>query len=179
MKFQNAYVDDPRKRGEHFNPILVIEIDENLRETSTRYDLPLKNWRITSYGPFIGVDQFDSIEGWAEGEIGDFNTAGLHREALVDVLVYSPDEEMNLAIGLDRARRTLRKYDSGWQFVLDDLAGQHGQLIWRLQQQPLTCITCERPASAEAYYAGTYMPYCSEHMYLHNRRVRNLRTANS
>jgi hypothetical protein len=131
-------------------------------------------WRIIPHGPFVAVDSYDGNE-WGEGDLGAFNTTGLYRSRLVDVLIYSPVEEIDLAMSLDRARRLLRKHCEGWGYVLDDVAGQHGKLIWRLVNRRAVCVTCGQPSFGEVYYKGTYLTYCGPHMAEHNRKVRHLR----
>jgi hypothetical protein len=187
VKIVNATVLDPRKEGEYRNPQLQLVVDEEIIET--REPIVLKtfvqdgtdfDYVITPHGPFFAVDHvLHAVPGdvITAADIGQFNSSGLWESRLVDVIINSPEHEYELSMGLDRARRLLRKHNLPWRLVLDDVAGQHGKLLWRLQQHPLQCVECHRLATIEVYYSGTHLPYCRIHEAAHNRKVRHLRVS--
>lgn len=180
MKITAASVTDPRREGEYRNPYLVLTVDEELVETRDVIVLGGINcdWLVVPHGPFFAVDYQDKPDlGQRKGDVGLFNTTGLWESRLVDVLVVGPDYEYELCMGLDRARRLLRKFNLPWRLVLDDVAGQHGKLLWRLQQVHSTCVDCGAPAMTEVYYSGTHLTYCRTHEAAHNRKVRHLRVS--
>lgn len=180
MKIISAAVLDPRREGHYRNPRLVVNVDEEIIETRAPITLTgsTVNWIVVPHGPFFAIDMQNKADlGQTQADMGVFNTAGVWESRLVDVLVVSPDHEYELSMGLDRARRLIRRSNLQWRFILDDVAGQHGKLLWRLQQHPLMCVDCTRPATTEVYYSGTHLALCPTHEAAHNRKVRHLRVS--
>lgn len=180
MKILNAEVIDPRKRGDYRNPYLLVEVDEEIHATKDfKYH---DDWRIEHHGPFLYVECRQPDAEWisAVGEsmrasLAAFNTTRIIDRALVDVLVVTPEYEHDFWMDLGRARRLLRKHANAWKYVLDDVAGQHGGVLWRLTEEKPSCTVCGKPATGEAYYRGTHLNYCEQHMSEHSRKVRHLR----
>lgn len=176
MKFLNAAVYDPRKAGEYEAPYLLLTVDENIRETGDPVELG-SSWKTILHGPFVAVDSFDPAQQVFKPveNLGAFNASGNFSKRLVEVCIISPDEEIDLAMDLLRARRLLRKFDLGWKYLLDDVAGQHGELLWRLVEDKPRCVQCGEPAYNEVYFKSTHLPLCSQHLAEHNRKIRHLR----
>lgn len=174
MKITDAEVSDSRREGVLKNPYLMVLTDENIIETGEPRGY--NNWRLIPHGPFFAVDwQADRFSEWTNGDIGTFNVASIRPKKLVEVLVVSPDEEIDLAMDLDRARRLVRKYQPTWRYILDDVAGQHSKLQWRLVEKNPRCIECGLPAVDEVYHRSTYLPLCGKHISQHNRKIQHLR----
>lgn len=174
MKIIDAYISDPRREGEFRNPYLTVEVDENVKETGEPVN-HLK-WEIAQHGPFTAIDEVELNGRHKDGDLGVFNTLNLHKHRFVEVVVVSPEEEIDLSISLDRARRMLRKYDLGWRYVLDDVAGQHGKLLWRLVEQVPMCVEdVNIRAVTDVYYRGTHLSLCARHHAAHNKFIRDLR----
>lgn len=179
MKIVDTLVDDPRRRGEYKNPRLYVEIDEDLRETGDAFcnEDPHSSavFEVTPHGPFAMVDLLTPHGGSEYADLGVVNVLGFYKDKLVDVTVLTPKEEIDVAMGLNRARRLLRKHDLRWRYVLDDVAGQNGRLAWRLVEFTPRCIKCDSIADAEPFYRGTHLPMCTRHLSEHNKMIRRLR----
>jgi hypothetical protein len=183
MKILSATVTDPRRGGEYRNPYLTITVDERISETDTpkTFGGPHTDWKVVPHGPFVAVDIYKAdVDGgrWEAGDLGLFNTSGFWKDRLVEVTVCEPGNfEIDLAMSLNRARRLIRKYDISWRYTMDDIAGQHGKVLWRLMPHGLpTCIKCDKNFREEVYYRGTHLPLCDTHLSEHNKLIRNLRT---
>lgn len=180
MKILNVAVIDPRRRDDYKNPYLNIEIDVELNETGEARKSTDGHWRVIPHGPYFAVDHAVLLENtWQNANLGKFNVTHFHREALVECMVTTPSEVIDLALGLDRARRLLKRHAPDWHYIMDDLAGQRGEALWRLAQSPLLCVTCNKPAVGEAFFRQTHLAFCSSHVNQHNARVRNMRTSSS
>lgn len=183
MKILSASVSDPRTEGTYRNPYLVLEVDEDVRETAAPEVLG-EAWLLTRHGPFLAVDSAvkraerrKAGEMWHEADLGDFNVTRLYKDKLVEAVVQSPDEEIDLAMPLDRARRLLRRHVPDWKYILDDVAGQNGKLQWRLMTPYQRCVQCQSQIEGEVYYRGTYLPLCAFHTSEHNKMIRSKRVA--
>lgn len=177
MKILSASIIDPRRGGEYRNPYLALEVDEEIRQTgeTSAYGAINGDWLVIPHGPFVAVDwqAGDYIE---HGNLGLFNTTDHYRSKLVEVEVNSPDETIDLAMPVDRARRLLRKHMLSWKFIMDDVAGQHGKVEWRLVRIGLSpCIKCGEPSVQEVYFRGTHLNLCDHHVTEHNHKIRNMR----
>lgn len=178
MKIINATVVDPRKKGKIRTPYLVVEVDEDVHSTGpkeTKRDAD-GIWEIGPMGPFTTVDWYDNISHEvSDGDLGRFNTLRL-LPPLVYCTILSPTEEIRASMKLDRARRLLRKFNTGYRYALHDVEAQRGMIQWYLTEMPLTCVRCGTDRKVkEVYFRGTYMAVCVEHLAALNDRLRDIR----
>lgn len=194
MNITDAQILDPRKRGIYADPILELRVDEPVFEQARPVFDGSKSlqYRVVPCGPFYAVEyrkdngvSYDPWEDYTEslplGEFGDLNASGLLNEQIMPVRVITPDDIVDLAMFVPRARRLIRRHSLGhdWNVIVDEQAALHGSLQWRVELRYPVCYGGAKPGSAHCemqathtiMHKGTHLTICEDHLNDHQRRL--------
>lgn len=173
MKILDAHVVDPRTAGKYVDPYIELKVDEFVEETDEpRYRDDMPGLRIIPCGPFTAVEEMSGI-GWTdELDLGKFNALAFHREQLIGVQVVTPEETLPLALGVQRARRLLRKHCSEYHILPSEPAALQARILWRVEKVNPKCFQCSLAPVQTVWYGGAHVPLCRRHFDQHTSRVR-------
>jgi hypothetical protein len=183
MRITDAWIDDPTLAGVIEPPRLCVEVDE-LPDVTIPDENFSGGWIVGKYGPFVKYSQTHPVDA------GDFNVRFRGRfPSIVDVtlLVKGKSAEYNVyALNLPRARQLLRKWDSKWRLLIGDKEAQNGKIIWNPVESNPVCrkwdgskICGEKEIAGSARIEGVELPYCREHLRVHNATQAAKRAASS
>lgn len=192
MKINSVDVYDPRDFGEFDRPIIRIELEDEPYSNSEPklYQFGDSVWHTEKFGPFVRYHCDDSNKNFA----GHYNVAfrGIFPAIVdVEVLVAPVDSTMidnlkgNFGLPLKRARQYLRQFDAPWRLLMNDHDGQSGLVDWTPVEKPPRCKWydpykapgngCSLIAVQSVFTQGIEMPYCTDHLFQHNKNQKNAR----
>jgi hypothetical protein len=193
VKIQAVYVNDPRTSGILARPKVEIVLSESLYPGSDEltYTPAGVEWKTQRYGPFVRY----SVKPKNRLDAGHYNIA--FRDLfppIVDVDITLGDMRDRVpghfGLPLKRARQILRQWEVPWRLLLNDHDGQNGLLSWVPVERFPSCkyfvsdelgdFVCNKDAVQMTTLHGVDIPFCAEHLSIHNsnqRATRHARTA--
>jgi hypothetical protein len=190
VKIRNVYVEDRRARGIIERPRLEVNLEEPLFPGTDEltYTPSGVRWKTQRYGPFVHY----SVTPKNRATAGHYNIA--FRDLFppivdVDITIgdFRDQMEGHFGLPLKRARQILRQWELPWRLLLNDYDGQHGLLTWTPVERHPICkysvsdalgdFVCERDAVQVTVLNGVEIPFCAEHLSVHNSNQRAARQA--
>lgn len=176
MKILDASVIDLREEGRYVDPFIELKVDEFVEETGEPriYKNHKPHVRVVPCGPFVAVEEQMGKDGWTDIDVdlGKFNSLGLHREQLIGVHVVTPEETLELQMGVQRARRLLKRHEPDWQILPSEAAALQARILWRVENLRPHCFECSLAPVQTVWYGGAHVPLCKTHLDKHTSRVR-------
>lgn len=183
MKILDLNIIDPRDTGAHMDPWIELKVDEEVEETDDpRYPPRLEHqWRMIPCGPFVSVEYYRNGSWNDTVDLGTFNTLNFARDQLIEVRPVWESGHDNVAMGVPRVRRLIRKHAPDWHIIVNETAAMRGRVLWRVERIKPRCIGldhglhCTVAPVTTVWYGGAHVNLCKHHLAHHNNRVRDLR----
>jgi len=176
MRIEDAWIDDPVRRGEFEPPKLCLQVDEWPDESIP--DSPQgRGWIVGKWGPFHKYSRPGH-----KVTAGDFNAERNNLtkpfQPLVDISLFLGRTEEytdKYALALTRARQKVKQFAPQWRLLLADKEAQSGKILWIPVEKNQVCKfwlggtkICAKALYGTARVKGIDIPYCREHMETYN-----------